>query len=237
MRDVASINSKLPNNPCARDWKSLPDQMVRELLSYAQPWHFKKRQELFCCGDPSDGCFWLNSGFVKTSVPATQDDEQVIRILGPGSIIGDLDMIVERARSESVTALTDCKLQFVSRANFHMWALRHPDIYRHLLFVLADRVKETETNIAALVSLSAKARVARALLMIAKMMGQKIKPNSILIPEMIPQKELAALARVARENTNRILKNWERTNLLSVSLQSYRINDAARLVQELDQLD
>jgi CRP/FNR family transcriptional regulator, cyclic AMP receptor protein len=237
MRDVASINSKLPNNPSACDLKRLPDQMVRELLINAKPWHLKKRQELFCCGDRSDGCFWLNSGFVKTSVPTTQGDEGLIRILGPGSIIGDIDMIVERERLESVTALTDCKLQFVSRANFHRWALRHPDVYRHLLFVLADRVRETETNMAILISLSAKARVARALLMIAELMGQKIQPNSILIPEMIPQKELAALARVARENTNRILKNWRCTNLLSVSLQSYRINDAARLGQELDQPD
>jgi len=112
----------------------------------------------------------------------------VIRVLAPGSIIGDLDMIAERARAESVTALTDCKLQFVSRANFHMWALRHPDIYRHLLFVLADRMRETEANIAALVSMNAKARVARALLMIAEMMGQKIPPNSIVIPKMIPQR-------------------------------------------------
>jgi cyclic nucleotide-binding protein len=109
MRDVASINSKLPNNPSACDLKRLPDQMVRELLINAKPWHLKKRQELFCCGDRSDGCFWLNSGFVKTSVPTTQGEEGLIRILGPGSIIGDIDECTNRVLRDEIRGAPDKK--------------------------------------------------------------------------------------------------------------------------------
>jgi len=237
MRKVASDSREVSHSTYVRGWKSLPHYMVRELLSNANPLHLKERQTLFRCGDSSDGCFWLDSGFVKASVPTPYGHEALIRVLGPGSAIGDLALIAGPPRSESVTALTDCKLQSISQANFHICALRHPDIYRHLILVFADRVREMETNIAALASLNAKARVARALLLIAEMMGQKIPPNSILITKLIPQRDLAALAVVARENTNRILKDWERRKLLTISAHTFRINDAARLAQELERSD
>ena len=51
---------------------------------------------------------------------------------------------------------------------------------------------------------------------------------------MLSQKELAAMAGVARENTNRILREWEKRNLVSIEARSNRINDKAVLEREMD---
>ena len=56
-----------------------------------------------------------------------------------------------------------------------------------------------------------------------------------MIPHMINQKDLAAMAGVARENTNRFLKGWQQRNILSsTSSHSYRIKDKAELEREMD---
>ena len=43
---------------------------------------------------------------------------------------------------------------------------------------------------------------------------------------MVTQRELAAMACLARENVNRILKNWEQQNVLRRAAQTYRIATA-----------
>ena len=78
-----------------------------------------------------------------------------------------------------------------------------------------------------------KARVARALLDLAEDLGEETKSGEILIPRMINQSDLAAMAGVARENTNRILSEWKRSNLVTKSSDSYLIADKARLQGEI----
>ena len=48
----------------------------------------------------------------------------------------------------------------------------------------------------------------------------------------INQSDLAAMAGVARENTNRILSEWKRSGLVTKSSDSYWIADKARLEGE-----
>ena len=98
-------------------------------------------------------------------------------------------------------------------------------MYRYLVSLLAKRLRETDDTISALAFLSAKGRVAYALLEIADSLGEEMKSGEIVIREMFNQKELAAMAGVARENTNRILKEWERSKLVTRSSRSYLIKD------------
>ena len=79
-----------------------------------------------------------------------------------------------------------------------------------------------------------KARVARALLDLAEDIGEETNSGGILIPRMINQGDLAAMAGVARENTNRILSEWKRSNLVTKSSGSYWIADKARLESEIN---
>ena len=100
--------------------------------------------------------------------------------------------------------------------------------------LLAKRLRKTYNSIAALAFLTAKGRVAYALLEVAESLGEQNGSGEIVIPGMINQKDLAALAGVSRENTNRILKFWEQRKLLSISSRSYQINDKAKLEREMD---
>ena len=70
--------------------------------------------------------------------------ERILAILGPGSIVGDMAMVDGRPRSASVTAVRDCKLRFISRASFEAVALKNPEVYKHLLNLVATRLRDTD---------------------------------------------------------------------------------------------
>ena len=215
-------------------WVGLPKEIANELLAEADPCSLAAGATLFEAGDPAEGCYRLDKGVLKVSLASPQGGERIIALLKSGSIVGDLAMIDGLPRSAWIVALTDCQLRYISKESFEACAKRHPEIHEFLVKLLARRLRETDDTIAALAFLTAKGRVAYALLELAEALGEKIDSVSVTIPHMISQKDLAALAGVARENTNRILRNWQRQKLIVKSAKTYQIDDIRKLEREVD---
>jgi CRP/FNR family cyclic AMP-dependent transcriptional regulator len=79
-----------------------------------------------------------------------------------------------------------------------------------------------------------KARVARALLELAKYIRQRSRSGHIVFHEKISQADLAAMAGVARENVSRVLSEWRRRRLVTGSSRRYCLNNIAALKREMN---
>ena len=154
-------------------WSGLPDEIASELFASATSCQLKAGDTLFQTGDKGDGCYRLDVGLLKVSLISPQVKERIIAIITPGVVVGDLAMIDGLPRSASVNALTDCELRFLSRAAFERLAEDHPEIHKYLVKLLAARLRQADENIASLAFLSAKARVAYALLALAENLGEE----------------------------------------------------------------
>ena len=215
-------------------WSGLPKEIASELFARATFHRLKAGDALFQTGDAGDGCYRLDKGLLKVSLISPQVRERIIAIIIPGAVVGDLAVIDGLPRSASVHALTDCELRRLSRAAFEQLAQEHPEIHQYLVKLLAARLRQADDIIASLAFLPVKARVAQALLSLAENLGEKTDSGAILIPHVINQADIAAMAGVARENTSRILSEWERKKLVTKSSGSYQIDDRARLKGEID---
>lgn len=214
-------------------WLGLPENIAADLLGRAIGCDLTSGAVLFEAGDPGDGFYRLDEGALKVTLQSPSGEERILAILGTNSIVGDLAIIDGQPRSATVIALSDCSLRYVSRSEFLSCAARHPELYRYLVKLLASRLRETDYTIEALAFLSARGRVAYALLEIADALGEKTNSHAVVIPNIIHQRDVAALAGVARENTNRILKEWERSKILTRLSRAYRINDQQKLEREM----
>jgi CRP/FNR family transcriptional regulator, cyclic AMP receptor protein len=209
------------------------DRLSCELFASARSCRLKAGDTLFRKGDRGDGCYRLDKGLLKVCLISPKGEERIIAFLHSGAIVGDLAVIDGLPRSASIDAVTDSELHFVSQVAFQHFARKHPEIYQHLAKILAARLRSADDIIASFAFLPMKARVARALLDLAEDLGEETNSGEILIPRMINQSDLAAMAGVARENTNRILSEWKRSNLVTKSSDSYWIADKARLEGEI----
>jgi len=216
-------------------WSGLPNEIASELFARATFCQLKAGDTLFQTGDEGDGCYRLDKGLLKVSLISPQVRERIIAIITPGAVVGDLAVIDGLPRSASVHAFTNCELRFLSRVAFERLAQEHPEIHRYLVRLLAARLRQADDIIASLAFLPAKARVAHALLALAENIGTETGSGGVLIPRIINQGDIAALAGVARENTNRILSEWERKKLVTKSSGSYQIVDKAKLKGEIDE--
>jgi CRP-like cAMP-binding protein len=194
----------------------------------------KADEVLFLASDPGDGCYRIDEGLLKVSMMSRTGTERILAFMGPGSIVGELSMIDGRPRSAAVVAVRDATLSFLSRAAFEAVAQKQPEIYKSLVTLLATRLRETDTVIAAGSFLPLKGRVASTLLELAVHFGQDVGSGRVVIRQKIGQSDIAAMAGIARENVSRILNDWKRRKLVSRLSGYYCLENKAQLEQEAE---
>jgi len=217
---------------CGRG-KFVAGPVLSSLFDGAALRRLKADEALFVAGDPGDGCYRLEQGLLKVVVTSPRGDERILAMLGPGAIVGELAMLDREPRSASVFAVRDCELSFISRAAFEERTVRHPEIYQYLINVLANRLRATDEAMAAASFLTVQARLARALLQLAKHAGQDDGAGHVVIRHKISQSDLAAMAGVARENVSRVMSDWKRDRVVTRSSGLYHLNNIAALEHNL----
>ena len=88
------------------------------------------------------------------------------------------------------------------------FAERHHELYKSLITLLTQRLRETNVAVAAGSVLSLRGRVALTLLELADHFGRDVGSDRIVVQHKIGQSDLAAMAGIACENLSRILKDW-----------------------------
>ena len=221
-----------PGSSPASLFSVFPEKLSVLLFADTKPIRLSADAVLFLAGDPGDGCYRLEKGLLKVSIIAPSGAERILAILGPGAIVGELSVIDGLPRSASVAAVRDSELNFVSRKVFAAFADEHPQAYKHLVTMLAARLRDTDAVVAAGSFLPLKGRVARALLDLAEAFGQDVGQGRILIRQKISQSDVAAMAGIARENVSRILNDWIRDKLVTRLSGYYCLENKAKLQRE-----
>jgi CRP/FNR family transcriptional regulator, cyclic AMP receptor protein len=184
---------------------------------------------LFRTGASDDSCYRVEDGLLKVTIVSSSGAERILAFLGQGAIVGELSIIDGLPRSATVMAVRDSTLSRLSRAEFEAFAEKHPEVYKSLVRLLAKRLRETVTLVAASSFLSLKGRVARTMLELAEHFGQEVGPGRIVIRQKIGQNDLAAMAGIARENLTRVLNDWQRHKVLCRLSGYYCLENKAQL--------
>jgi CRP-like cAMP-binding protein len=212
----------------------LPGHLSAGLFNAATTRTVAANEVLFMAGDSGDGCYRVEDGLLKVTMLSRSGGERILAFLGKGAIVGELSMLDGRTRSATVVALRKATLSFMSRAAFEDFANSHPEVYKFLLTLLAARLRETDTVIAAGSFLPLRGRIANTLLELAEDFGQDVGSGRIVIRQKIGQGDLAAMVGIARENVSRILNDWKRRKLVSRLSGYYCLENKAQLEHEAE---
>jgi CRP-like cAMP-binding protein len=213
---------------------ALPAELSSRLFGKARLVSLSADETLFLAGDSGDGCYRVDEGLLKASILSPAGGERILAIFGAGAVIGELSMIDGAPRSASVTAIREAKLLFVSRASFEAFVTDSPDVYKHLVALLAGRLRDTNGALMATSFLSVKGRVARALLNLSEAFGHDVGNGRILVRQKVTQSDLAAMAGIARENVSRVLQDWMKRKVVSRLAGYYCLENKALLQRETD---
>jgi CRP/FNR family cyclic AMP-dependent transcriptional regulator len=214
----------------------LPTHLATDLFARAGPVKLAADQVLFLAGDPGDSCYRVEDGLLKVTMVSRSGTERILAFVGRGGIVGELAILDGLPRSASVVAVRDTALSRLTRAEFDAFAERHPELYKSLITLLTQRLRETNVAVAAGSFLSLRGRVALSLLELADHFGRNVGSDRIVVQHKIGQSDLAAMAGIARENVSRILKDWERRKIVSRLYGYFCLENKSKLQREIQQM-
>jgi CRP/FNR family transcriptional regulator len=96
----------------------LPEQLADELLSRHTSITYAKDCILFFQGSPADLMFWIISGLVKIYCPTPDGRRTLIKLRGPGDLLGYADFIEsdgQRTQAFEAQALSKCTVALLTR--------------------------------------------------------------------------------------------------------------------------
>ena len=127
----------------------LPTHLANDLFASAARVKLTADQVLFLADDPGDCCYRVEDGLLKVTMVSRSGTERILSFISRGGIVGELAILDGLPRSASVVAVRDTVLSRLSRAEFDAFAEKHPELYKSLITLLTQRLRETNVAVAA----------------------------------------------------------------------------------------
>ena len=122
---------------------------------------------LFYEGDPGDQLYAVLSGKVKLGRTAADGRENMIAIMGPGDVFGEMALFDPSPRSTNAVAVSETRLAAIKHESFKRAQQQDPSISDQVIKTLARRLRHSNEALADLVFSDVPGRLAKALLDLA----------------------------------------------------------------------
>lgn len=189
---------------------------------------FAAGQVIYARGDLEAVLYILLDGKVKLGRCADDGRENILSVLAPPDVFGELSILDPGPQPWNATAVTEVCAATVDRQRLESWLVEYPEIAGRLLTMLARRLRHTSDTLADLSFIDAPARVAKRLLWLAQRFG--IPENgSMRVNHGLTQEELAQLVGATRETVNKALSDFRNRGWIRVDGKSVVISNSERL--------
>ena len=184
-----------------------------------------KGQTLFKEGDAGDRLFVVVEGKLKLGTSSGDGRENLLSILGPGDMFGELSLFDPGPRTATATTVTDARVLALANDQVIGWVTAHPQVSLQLFKRLARRLRRTNEVLADLVFADVPGRVAKAIMDLGERFGTK-KDDGLHVNHELTQEELAQLVGASRETVNKALadfagRGWVRLEPRAVVVLDY----------------
>ncbi|WP_031466506.1 Crp/Fnr family transcriptional regulator [Sciscionella sediminilitoris] len=203
---------------------------VEALVQTLESVEFPRGHVIFAEGEPGDRLFIIQSGKVKIGRKSPDGRENLLSIMGPSDMFGELSIFDPGPRTSTVTAVTDVRAYSMGRPELRDWISKRPEIAEQLLRVVARRLRRTNNMLADLIFTDVPGRVARALLTFAQRFGSQ-EAGLLRVTHDLTQEEIAQYVGASRETVNKALADFAHRGWLRLEGKSVLILDPERLAR------
>jgi len=188
----------------------------------------RRGEVLFNEGDSGDRLYILLTGKVKLGHTSVDGRENLLAVLGPGEVVGELTLFDPGPRSTTATAVATTELLALEHNQLMGFIDSHPTLAKDMLRALAVRLRRTNIALADLVFSDVPGRVAKALLDLAERFGAPTE-DGIHVPHDLTQEELAQLVGASRETINKSLAEFSSRGWIRLEGRAVTLIDVERL--------
>jgi CRP/FNR family transcriptional regulator len=185
---------------------------------------------LFTQGEDARCLYLICSGYIKLTAGHVRDRQMIVRVAGPGSMLGLYAVLSHGVHEVSAESLTPAQLRPVERDRFLSFLRTHREaqmravqcICQEYRFALQDacRIALAET---------VAARLGRLLLELGHQIGEHMDNGEFRFPLLLTHEEMASMACTTRETVTRTLGQFRKEGWVSIEDSIITLNHPERL--------
>lgn len=208
---------------------AVDEESARAIIARMRAVDLNRGDRLFHEGEAGDALYVIETGKIKLARRAADGRENLLAILGPGEMFGELSLFDPGPRVATAVAVSNARVHSLTRDDF-VPLLDHPRVALSLLAALGRRLRRTNEALADLVFSDVPGRVAKALLDLSTRFGRPVD-DGVLVAHELTQEELAQLVGASRETVNKALADFAGRGWLRLEARAVTILDVERLTR------
>jgi CRP/FNR family cyclic AMP-dependent transcriptional regulator len=204
----------------------LSESFTRSLERVSTETSFPAKAVLFMEGQRSQGVMLVISGKVKVSTTSSDGRVAIVRLAGPGDLLGVSATVVGRPYELTAETLEPTKVKVIRRESFMQWLGANPEVAFRIAQGLAEKYNATCRQLRSmLLSHTACQRLARALLELG---GRSEKQE---VRMTMTHQELAEMIGTTRETVTRLLTSFRQKGMIELRDSRLVIRNRAGLME------
>lgn len=227
MRELPLTQTPPPHATCVQRvpiFSSLDGEQQLKVASFATPVKLERGDLLYRAGARMGQLFVVHTGQLKLEHITASGRLQLVRVAGPGDVVGEHAFLTGARPEVQAEALTDAQMCVFSHADLAKLIASYPSIASAMLRSLSERVVDAERRLG-LGSMDVGVRVASYLLDLpGETTGEGYK---VRLP--MPKKDLASYLGTTPESFSRALGRLQRSGLVAVDGDVIELLDLDRL--------
>lgn len=176
-------------------------------------------ETLFEQDEHDDRLFVLDKGLLEVSVYSASGRKHALNLLRPESVFGEIAMFDPGPRTACIEAVEDCQLRYIRQAALIAEIARKPHLAAELLSLAGKRMRWMSQQMEEQVFLPPAPRLAAKVLYLAGDTGEI----------GMSQAQMADYVGVTREVVSKILSEWRREGIVSLSRGRIKVRDSEAL--------
>jgi CRP-like cAMP-binding protein len=174
--------------------------------------HYRPKQAIFSQGDPANAVFYVQAGKVRLSVLSKQGKEATLALLGTGDFLGEGCIASDQPiRLATATAITECSIMKIEKSRMvHVLHEQH-SLSDMFVSYIVERHNRTQADLVDQLFNSSEKRLARALLLLARV-GKEANTEKV-IPQ-ISQETLAEMVGTTRSRVNFFMNKFRKLGFI-----------------------
>jgi CRP/FNR family transcriptional regulator len=188
-----------------RDWDKIID-----LFSERQ---FEKDEYVFLEGDAPEALYVVRSGKVKVVRHSADGKDVVLRVVGPGGMLGTVATFDGVGYPGTAQAIERCMLLVIARNDVLTLVNRYPVFALAVIADLGYRLRSSAEQIRSLAVERVEQRIARTLLKLGESGGCDV-PEGRVIEMPLTRQDVADMTGTTVETAIRVMSKFRRMNVI-----------------------
>ena len=194
-----------------RIFSDLKDKDLEKLREGVRRIQYGPGEIIFQEGAPAFGFYLIFEGMVKLVKRSMRAKSQILKIVGPGEILGETTLFDKGSHNAYAKTLDPVVVGFVERGDFFYFLERHPKTIFRVYEKLSEELKAFQNKLAERSYSSSKERLARLILHLGKS-GVELS-----------RAELAEMAGVSSKTAIRTLSELESRGIIAIESRRIKI--------------